>query len=219
MRDARIWFEKHAKYISHLDLNRFMLRAVRRAKLPLWVTEGFNPHPYINFALPLSLGFESENDCFDVRITEDMPDEELCERLRAVMPPEIPVTGISAPVYAFKKIEYAAFSLFFESEGSIDELGGFLTGDTIPVRKMGKKARKQHSEGELIDLMEYAKRLDFTAQGESAGRADVILPAGSRQNINPQLLVTAAEQTLGGGLFCKRILRSALLLNDLSAFC
>ena len=47
MKSVRIWFEKRglAIYTSHLDMNRCLTRAVRRANIPLWYTEGFNPHP------------------------------------------------------------------------------------------------------------------------------------------------------------------------------
>lgn len=47
MRDVRIRFAKtgKAKYISHLDLTRCFARAIFRAKIPLWFTEGFNPRP------------------------------------------------------------------------------------------------------------------------------------------------------------------------------
>ena len=58
---VRLVFSKtgRARYISHLDLNRTMARVLRRAGIPLWYTEGFNKHPYITFAAPLSLGCES----------------------------------------------------------------------------------------------------------------------------------------------------------------
>ena len=51
MQCVRIWFRKtgRVKYVSHLDIMRCMTRAVRRAQIPLWYTEGFNPHPYLNF--------------------------------------------------------------------------------------------------------------------------------------------------------------------------
>ena len=60
MKSTRIWFHKFgtAKYISHLDLNRCVARAFHKAKLPMWYTEGFNPHAFVTFALPLSLGVE-----------------------------------------------------------------------------------------------------------------------------------------------------------------
>ena len=65
---VRISFEKknEASYISLLDLQRVMQRALKRSGLPVWYTLGFNPHIYMTFAAPLSLGQESlaENTIF-----------------------------------------------------------------------------------------------------------------------------------------------------------
>ena len=60
-REVRIRFSKtgQAKYISHLDINRVFARTFARAGVKIWFTEGFNPHPYMSFSLPLSLGVES----------------------------------------------------------------------------------------------------------------------------------------------------------------
>ena len=67
MRNVRIRFSKtgRARYISHLDLSRVMQRSLRRAGIPLWYTEGFNRHPYVTFAAPLSLGFEGLQETMD----------------------------------------------------------------------------------------------------------------------------------------------------------
>ncbi|HBT64885.1 MAG TPA: hypothetical protein DEB10_09535, partial [Ruminococcaceae bacterium] len=79
MKEVRIRFRKigRAKYISHLDLTRTMTRALRRAGIPIWYTEGFNRHPYVTFASPLSLGFEGLCESMDIRLVQDMPMEEL----------------------------------------------------------------------------------------------------------------------------------------------
>ena len=60
--DYRLFYTKtgRLKYISHLDTNRLMQRTLKRSGLPVWYSEGFNPHIYITFALPLALGLESE---------------------------------------------------------------------------------------------------------------------------------------------------------------
>ena len=50
-----------------------MSRAFHKAKLPLWYTEGFNPHVFLTFAAPLSLGFEGRHESMDIRLIEDMP--------------------------------------------------------------------------------------------------------------------------------------------------
>ena len=88
---VRATFEKRrrAKYISHLDLMRCMTRAFKRAAVPIWYTEGFNPHAYLMFPLALSLGCESGCECMDFRIDGDMTPEEAMQRLNAVLPADL----------------------------------------------------------------------------------------------------------------------------------
>ena len=73
---VRISFEKknEASYISLLDLQRVMQRVLKRSGLPVWHTLGFNPHIYMTFACPLSLGQESECECVDVKTEAEAPD-------------------------------------------------------------------------------------------------------------------------------------------------
>ena len=61
MTTVRLRFTKtgEAAYISLLDLQRVMQRAFKRSGLPVWYTQGFNPHIYMTFAAPLALGQES----------------------------------------------------------------------------------------------------------------------------------------------------------------
>ena len=75
---VRISFEKknEASYISLLDLQRVMQRVLKRSGLPVWHTLGFNPHIYMTFACPLSLGQESECECVDVKTEAEAPDFE-----------------------------------------------------------------------------------------------------------------------------------------------
>ena len=65
----RLLFEKtgDAVYISHLDLMRTMTRAFLRAGCRLKYSEGFNPHPNISIALPLSVGCEILCELMDFR--------------------------------------------------------------------------------------------------------------------------------------------------------
>lgn len=50
------------KYISHLDIVRLFQRAVRRAKLPVKLSEGYTAHYKIKFSDALKLGVESEGE-------------------------------------------------------------------------------------------------------------------------------------------------------------
>ena len=120
MRCVRIKFSKSGSmiYISHLDVNRLMTRAVRRAKLPMWYTEGFNPHPYIAFALPLPLGQSSESEFMDIRVTGDMTDDEIVARLREVMPQGIEIISAGESVHSSNAIASACYDtkLIFNNE-------------------------------------------------------------------------------------------------------
>ena len=66
---VRIRFRKvgEAAYISLLDLQRVFHRILKRSGLPVYYTQGFNPHIYLSFACPLSLGQESICECCEVK--------------------------------------------------------------------------------------------------------------------------------------------------------
>ena len=75
-----------AAYLSHLDMQRTLQRALRRADMPLLYSQGFNPHPLMAFAGALSTGFESEREWFDVRLEGDIDPAQFEARLNAVLP-------------------------------------------------------------------------------------------------------------------------------------
>lgn len=84
MTTVRVWFTKtgEAAYISLLDLQRVMQRALKRSGLPVWYTQGFNPHIYMTFAAPLALGQESLVESLDCRM-EPLPGD--WEQARAAL--------------------------------------------------------------------------------------------------------------------------------------
>ena len=58
------------KYVGHLDFGRAIERALRRAKLPVAYSEGFNPHMKLSFGPALSVGVASDAEYVDVELTE-----------------------------------------------------------------------------------------------------------------------------------------------------
>ncbi len=74
------------KYISHLDLMRLLQRAMRRADLPLKMSEGFSPHPKLSIARALKLGLESENEEATIILRESMSTEEFKNKLQKQLP-------------------------------------------------------------------------------------------------------------------------------------
>jgi radical SAM-linked protein len=54
-----------AQFLGHLDLTRTVLRALRRARVPLVYSHGFNPKPRVQFGPALSVGIESHGEYID----------------------------------------------------------------------------------------------------------------------------------------------------------
>jgi radical SAM-linked protein len=79
------------RYISHLDLMRLFMRAMRRAELPLKMTEGFNPHPKFSIKLALKLGVESESEEATVALNELIAPEDFKSRLQQQLPEGIEI--------------------------------------------------------------------------------------------------------------------------------
>ena len=90
----RVAFEKGVpmRFLSHLDLMRTWERALRRSGLPLAFTQGHHPHLKMSFGPPLPLGFRSRAEVFDLELTRP-PGVDLTERLNAVLPDGLRVTG------------------------------------------------------------------------------------------------------------------------------
>ena len=190
----RVWFEKTgaAIYISHLDLNRCMARAVRRAKLPIWYTEGFHPHPYLTFPLPLSLGVHGLREAMDLRLVEDMPLEEVKERLNRCLPQGLVVTGVTEPAEKAKEIAFADYEL---TMGAMDGdtaalVREALEKDALPVEKKTKSGVKE------VDIRPHLQRLSVERQGERC-LVKATLPCGSSLSINPSLLAQAVTAACG----------------------
>ena len=74
------------RYISHLDLMRLLMRAARRAVLPLYFTEGFSPHPKLRIKRALKLGLESEHEQAEIMLTHKISLKLFQNRLNRQLP-------------------------------------------------------------------------------------------------------------------------------------
>lgn len=83
------------RFTSHRDVARIWERALRKAELPVALTEGFSPRPRLSFGLALPTGAESVAELLDVELAAgvDADVHEVPARLTAVMPPGFEVTA------------------------------------------------------------------------------------------------------------------------------
>jgi len=82
------------RYISHLDLMRLFARAMRRAGLPLKLTEGFSPHPRLSLSRALKLGVESEREEGLVVLKEFVRADDIKRLLQEQLPDGITVLNV-----------------------------------------------------------------------------------------------------------------------------
>lgn len=212
MRNVRIRYEKSgcAKYISHLDLNRSMMRLVRRAGIPLWYTEGFNPHPYMNFALPLPLGQIGLNEMADIRIDGEVENADIFERLKNAAPEGIRITGVENAGEDFKKIASAKYEIkfLFESENEAqsfsEQAEKIMEGGLLSAEKKSKKGIK------TINLCELVASFKTHAE-EKDVKIEAVLAAGSEKNLNAALLCEALQKQTELGSDLIEIIRTALM--------
>ena len=80
------------KYISHLDIVRLFQRAVRRASLPVALSEGYTPHYRISFGKALKLGVESEAEEIAFLMDKSIEPEEFRLKINEKLPEGIKVT-------------------------------------------------------------------------------------------------------------------------------
>mgnify|MGYP002411776160 CR=1 FL=1 len=218
MKPVRIRFNKlgAAKFISHLDLNRTMIFALRRSRLPVWYTEGFNPHPYITFALALPLGAESLCEAMDFRVTDDsLSFNRIAARLRAQLPQSLRVYDAYAPVMKPSQIAFARYEIETENGRISRLLDDFFAQPEILIDKPLSKKRARHggTDGETVDLK--SKISDAAKTG--AGFA-LTLPCGDTGSVSPKLVCAALSAYAKEEWIPDRVLRTGIFDKDMTPF-
>lgn len=219
MYDLRLFLSKQGriKYVSHLDMFRIMQRAVRRAEIPLWYTEGFNPHPYISFLLALSLTVEGLREPVDIRIVGETTPEELCRRLNAVFPEGLRVEEAAPPVHKPAEIALGEYTVTLDRHDLFaGELEAALASGALTCEKSGKKNGRKVVKTVNVSEHIHSFRVEET---DHAVLLHVVLPAGSTFNLNPLQLMEGVSGYLGRTVTPDRTLRTRLLCADGTEFC
>lgn len=213
MKDYRIVFEKRGrvKYISHLDLNRCMLRAVRRSGLPAWYTEGFHPHMYLMFPLALSLGAESTCEVMDIRLTQEVPPEEILARLNPALPEGLKAYEVREPKNVTQDIGSAEYEVVLIGEGLAEKWESFLAQEQILIEKKTKKGMKE---------LDIKPKITVTDVSASDGELHLTLrlPAGNEGNINVSVVTDAFAKFAETQVLVKTVLRTKIFCTDGGVF-
>ena len=220
MREIRLRFSKtgQAKYISHLDTNRVFSRAFARAKINLWFTEGFNPHPYMSFSLPLSLGVESLCENVDIRILDDISNDEIMKRMNAVLPQGIRIVNVYDDFMDCHEIVYSDYVYLFEfqdNETALQKIKAVLDSKQIMALKKGKQGKRRVLKE--TDIKEFIVKYNVSLRKENIVM-NVRLLAGPDKNLNPTLLFDTILRLIDMDYEWKSISRISLLTADFKEY-
>ena len=193
MDKLRLRFEKtgRAVYISHLDLMHTMQRAFSRADFELKYSEGFNPHPQISIALPLSVGMSSYCELMDFRLKGEPDLGDLPSRLTAVMPEGIRITECYTAEQKFAALKYLEITGRFEYDRGktadiYRELRDFFAADSIVISRKTKRGIGES------DIRPAIKEISFSEKDGSIALHTIL--SAQETTLNPLLLPEALHQ-------------------------
>lgn len=214
MKNIRIVYEKNGRmrFISHLDMNRFFTRILRKTELPCWYTEGYNRRLYLTFALPLSLGFESEYEVLDFRLEDDaITADEVKSKLESVLPPGIVIRKIGEPIQKAAQIRSASYRVLLLQGADESDLKDFLLSDEILIEKKNKKKQivVENVAPKII-------RWNISPEKEKIC-LHITLPAGN-ETVNPSLLMEAFFQKYPNSRVQMTITRTGIYDEDGTLF-
>ena len=182
-------FSKQDKaiYLSHLDTMRTFQRAFKRAGLPVYHTQGFNPHPYISISVPLSLGFsslcETLDFALDVPLTIDM-----AGMLNQALPDGIRVLCVNLGATKPGDIEFSKYLISLQGEKlpDGDAVTKLLLNPETQVLKRSKKGE------EMVSICQFLQPPKIICTDQNQLDMEILLKAGS-VSMNPSYIITAIK--------------------------
>lgn len=193
MDKLRLKFTKcgRAVYISHLDLMHTMQRAFSRAGYRLKYSEGFNPHPQISIAIPLSVGTESLCEMLDFQLVEEDNLSELPSRLSNALPEGIKIIEAYKAERKASEIRWLEICGRFEYDAleisaAKAALEDFFSRDSIVI---SKKTKRGISDADIVPGI---KTVSFSEDKDCVGVRAVL--SAQNPTLNPDLLAEALRQ-------------------------
>lgn len=220
---VRIVFSKKGalQFVSHLDLMRTMTKLVVRANINVYYTEGFNPKPKLVFALPLSVGTESELELLDIKVYDKNPDLELIkQRLITATVPDIEIKDVYLPDTKFRDIVYSRYLITMHAsaitKGTSELVKNMLNAPVVVTK------RTKSGEAEC-DIRPYINSADVKSENGEM-QLDVTLAADPEHYLNPEYVVTAImscvdyEENIAPGCDWHSIMRVDVIGKDGKTF-
>lgn len=183
-------FEKMGRmsWFSHLDLQNTMQRALRRAKLPVAYSQGFNPHVLTSFATALSVGCQSRGEVMEVEMAGEISPEEFAEKLNACLPDGLKVRRCapvpdSAPALMAKVAE-AGYDITAPNTDLTQAVEAFLKAEEVMVEKRSKTKTR------LVNIRPMVHEITCAFDGKDS-RLSMVLEQTNANALKVELVMQA----------------------------
>ena len=218
-------------YISHLNLAQVFTRTLRRANIPVVISDGFNPRFRISFGPPLPLGISSTSEYLDIRLKEEIKTEELVEELNRVLPQGLKIlqakTIPSSTDSLVKIIDRASYVITLkikeklldsaaknqgnklkELEQEIEKNNKrFLNLDEITIEKQTKNGIK------IVDIRPSILDISVKKFKKQILELGLELKIGQQGNLNPQYVVRAWISNSDNNFYVQQLYRDGLYIK------
>ena len=188
-------------YTSHLDLQRLLQRAFRRAEIEVSYSQGFNPHPKISYGNALALGTESQGEYLDLELDERIDENEFLERINNTLPKGISFIKaeyISKDVPSLSSsIEYGEYIFKIELERPLSKeyvkskIAEIRSSDEIIISKKNKKGKIVD-----VDIRPMIRYFDLVDLSENELVLTATIATGSKANLNTNVFIPKILEVL-----------------------
>lgn len=186
------------KYISHLDFVRMFHRAVRRSGLHMVFSGGFNPHPIMTVAMPLSVGVTSDGEYMKIAFEDGhgYTEEGIKDRLNGALPAGFTVLAVQrveGKELDFTKLDRADYIVeaLLEQECTVD-VEAFLQNRQLLVMKKSKSGVKE------ADIRPHIYQMQLLKQDGRTIVLSMRLAAGNAYNLKPDTVLDAMGKYIDG---------------------
>lgn len=214
------------KYVGHLDFGRAIERALRRAKLPVAYSEGFNPHMKLSFGPALGVGIASESEYVDVEMSETTDIMNFSRRLEEKLPPGLALVearSVSSNTSLAAELNLAKYQVRVAGLVSPEQVG---TAETSVERFQHSESvtfvRRSPKGVKTMDLKNYlVGKMETVAEAESFAIKFWLrmTPTGA---VKPQEVMRALVEQFGfpagNAAYCRIALRAETNAGSKTAF-
>lgn len=200
----KFYKDGYVKYTSHLDLLRIFKRSFKKTGLALQYSQGFNPHPKMGFAQPLSLGYSSKCELIEFETVENHDPANILQRMKSVLPEGLePVScvrfdsnikSLAGEAEAAKYMVWAPIpeqaAPAWSNDVLTEKIESYLKQPEIIAMKRQKKTKKLAP----VDIRKMIRGMDGMIVSDTENRKALMLnlnlDCGSTSNLSPELVIS-----------------------------